>query len=207
MIAEVKLDPFYPIFDNADWLARLLPLGIKLTQLRIKDLKGEALYNEIKRGKQLCDAAGCQLIINDFWEQAIELGCDYIHLGQEDLKSADIAAIKAANIRLGISTHSRDELEHALSFSPDYIALGPVYPTILKHVEWDPQGLDRVNEWKQRIGSIPLVGIGGLNLERATAVLNAGADVAALVTDITLNANPEAQVKRWLALTAPYRYA
>ena len=198
------LDPFYPIFDNCDWLRRLLPLGIKLTQLRVKDESDEKTRDEIITAKSLCEKYNCQLIVNDYWEIAIELGCDYVHLGQEDLDGADIEALRNANIKVGISTHSDEELERALTFAPDYIALGPVYPTILKKMPWEPQGLDRVSEWKKRIGDIPLVGIGGLNLDRAEGVLNAGADVVALVTDITLNESPEAQVAHWLDKTRKF---
>lgn len=201
------LDPFYPVLDNSDWLERLVPLGIKLVQLRVKEMDEAATRAEIQRGKEICMAYDCQMIVNDYWQLAMELDCDYIHLGQEDLDHADIAAIKQANIRFGISTHSEDELERALSYSPDYIALGPVYPTILKEMPWQPQGLDRVSEWKAKIGGLPLVGIGGVNLERAPGILDAGADSVAMVTDITLNETPEQQVKRWLALTESYRVA
>ncbi|MEM7209990.1 MAG: thiamine phosphate synthase [Pseudomonadota bacterium] len=201
------LDPFYPIFDSSDWVTRLVPIGIKLMQLRIKDKADEALRSEIKKSKSVCDANHCQLIVNDYWQLAIDLGCDFIHLGQEDLDDADIDAIRASGIRIGISTHSETELERALKLSPDYIALGPVYPTILKKMPWDPQGLERVSQWKNRIGDIPLVGIGGLNLDRARGVLDAGADVVSLVTDITLNSDPETQVAKWLDVTRPYRGA
>lgn len=197
----MKLSPFYPIFDHTDWLQRLLPLGIKLVQLRVKDLEPQKLRGEIQTAKALTDAADCQLVVNDYWQLAIELGCSFVHLGQEDLHDADIEAIRAAGIKIGISTHSDQELERALAVEPDYIALGPVYPTILKKMPWQPQGLDKVSEWKQRIGDIPLVGIGGLNLDRAQGVLDAGADIVSVVTDITLNPDPEFRVRRWLELT------
>lgn len=200
-----KLDPFYPIVDSCDWLSRLLPLGIKLVQLRIKDKSESELRTAISSAKRLCVEHDCQLIVNDHWQLAITLGCDFIHLGQEDLDEADTRAIKQSGVRLGVSTHSHEELERAQALSPDYIALGPVYPTILKKMPWAPQGLDRVAEWKQRIGDTPLIGIGGINLDRAEAVLDAGADVVSVVTDITLNADPEAQVNRWLKLTEKYR--
>jgi thiamine-phosphate pyrophosphorylase len=197
----MKLDPFYPIFDSADWLERMLPLGVKLVQLRIKD-KGEAeIGREIARAKLLCDKAGCDLVINDYWHLAIEEGCDFLHLGQEDLDTADMAAIRSAGLRLGVSSHDEAELERALALAPDYIALGPVYPTILKAMRWDPQGLDRLGEWKRRLGDIPLVGIGGISLERAEGVFEAGADIVAAVTDITLNADPEARLRAWVAAT------
>ncbi len=200
-----KLDPFYPIFDSSEWLSRLLPKGIKLAQLRIKDCSESRLRKEIAAAKKLSEKWNCRLIINDYWQLAIELGCDYVHLGQEDLEKADIVAIKNAAISIGISTHSEAELDRAITLEPSYIALGPIYPTILKKMPWNPQGLKRVTHWKKRIGTVPLVGIGGLNLDRARDVLDAGADVVSLVTDITLNKDPEAQVARWIELTSVYR--
>lgn len=200
-----RLDPFYPIVDSNDWLQRLLPLGVRLVQLRIKDSSDDELRSEIAQARDSCAAQQCQLIINDYWQLAIELGCDYVHLGQEDLDRADIDAIKAHGLRFGVSTHSDDELSRALSLEPDYIALGPVYPTILKKMPWAPQGLERVREWKSRIGDITLVGIGGLTPERAEGVFAAGADVVSVVTDITLNQDPEARTTQWIELTARYR--
>lgn len=200
-----KLDPFYPIVDGCDWLRRLLPLGVKLVQLRVKDKSDDELLTEISTAQGLCGAHQCRLVVNDYWQFAIELGCDFIHLGQEDLDQADIDLIKRSGIRLGISTHSHDELARAMALAPDYIALGPVYPTILKKMPWAPQGHERVSEWKQRIGDTPLIGIGGINLERADGVFEAGADVVSVVTDISLNPNPEARTRRWIELTAKYR--
>lgn len=200
-----RLDPFYPIVDSCDWLSRLLPLGVRLVQLRIKDASEALLRQEIATAQALCARYACQLIVNDYWQLAMELGCDYIHLGQEDLDDADIAAIRRSGLFLGVSTHSDAELDRALSVTPDYIALGPVYPTILKQMPWAPQGLERVGEWKRQVGQIPLVGIGGISLERATGVLDAGADVVSVVTDITLNPDPEARTRRWIETTALYR--
>lgn len=204
-MTTVALDPFYPIVDDCTWLRRLLPLGVRLVQLRIKDRPDLELRAQISEAKTLCAQYRCQLIVNDYWKLAIEQGCDYIHLGQEDLDTAEVEAIHEAGIQIGISTHSDEELERALGFSPNYIALGPVYPTILKKMPWSPQGLQRVEEWKRRIGAIPLIGIGGLNLDRAEGVLDAGADVVSVVTDIALNEDPEAQTRRWIALTEKYR--
>ncbi|GAB4365851.1 MAG: thiamine phosphate synthase [Kiloniellaceae bacterium] len=197
----MTLDPFYPIVDSSDWLRRLLPSGIKLVQLRLKNLSDDNIRREVRVAKALCQAAGCQLILNDYWRTAIDAGCDYVHLGQEDLDGADLGAIRRAGIRLGVSTHDDGELERALALQPDYVALGPVYPTVLKQMKWAPQGLARVGEWKRRIGAIPLVAIGGLTVERAPAVLAAGADVVSVVTDITRNADPEARTRAWLAAT------
>ena len=195
------LDPFYPIFDSAAWLERLAPLGIRLVQLRVKDRPEPELRAEIRAAKAVCAAHGCRLIVNDYWRLAIEEGCDFIHLGQEDLDGADLGAIRAAGLKLGVSTHDEAELARALATEPDYVALGPVWPTILKRMRFGPQGLERVGAWKRRIGALPLVAIGGLTVERAPAALEAGADILSAVTDITLNPDPEARVKQWLAVT------
>jgi thiamine-phosphate pyrophosphorylase len=200
-----RLDPFYLIVDSAAWIERLLPHGVRLVQLRVKDQPDAVVHNEIARAKRLCDAAGAQLVVNDFWRAAIEIGCDYVHLGQEDLDAADLSAIRAAGIRLGVSTHDEAELERALALAPDYIALGPIYFTRLKSMRFAPQGLDRLAAWKARIGAIPLVGIGGITLERAPGVLESGADSAAVVTDITLDPNPEARAGAWAAATRRFQ--
>ena len=198
---SAKLDSFYPIFDNTDWLKRLLPLGIKLVQLRIKDIPEEQLRQEIRLAKQLCKAADCTLVINDYWQIAIEEQCEFIHIGQEDLDDADMAAIKHAGLKFGISTHDREELDRALAFEPDYIALGPVYPTILKKMKWHQQGVEKLTEWKQVMGDIPLIAIGGMTPERAEGAFHAGADCVAAVTNITLDDNPENKVTEWLNIT------
>ena len=194
------MEKFYLIVDSADWLERLLPAGVKLVQLRVKGLSEAALRREIVRARNLCAKAGATLIVNDYWREAIDLDCDYIHLGQEDLDGADMDAIRRARTRLGISTHSPEELERALGFAPDYIALGPVFPTTLKKMPWAPQGASRVREWRQRIGQIPLVAIGGLTVERAPDIYAAGADSIAVVSDVLAHATPESRIAAWLAL-------
>ncbi|WP_315925574.1 thiamine phosphate synthase [Mesorhizobium sp. SP-1A] len=201
----MKLDPFYLIVDSAAWVRRLVPLGVRLVQLRIKQMQDTELRAEIRAAKATCAHYGCQLIVNDHWRLAIEEGCDFVHLGQEDLAAADLAAIKRAGLKLGLSTHDHAELEIALAAKPDYMALGPVYPTILKKMKWAPQGLERVGEWKRRAAFLPLVAIGGLNPERLEGVFTAGADSAAVVTDITLSPDPEARTREWIGRTARWR--
>ncbi|TGV15084.1 thiamine phosphate synthase [Mesorhizobium sp. M8A.F.Ca.ET.173.01.1.1] len=201
----MKLDPFYLIVDSAASIERLVPLGVNLVQLRIKTMDEAGLRAEIRSAKALCARYRCQLIINDYWRLAIEEGCDFVHLGQEDLQAADLTRIRAAGVRLGLSTHDDIELETAIEAEPDYIALGPIYPTILKKMKWAPQGLERVSEWKRRVAPVPLVAIGGLNPDRLDGVFAAGADSAAVVTDITLNADPEARTREWMEKTDRWR--
>lgn len=197
----MTLDRFYPIFDSARWLERALPLGVRLVQLRIKDRPEAELRDEIARARDLCRAAGADLVVNDHWRLAIETGCTFVHLGQEDLDGADLAAIRRAGLRLGISTHDEAELDRALAAAPDYVALGPVYPTILKAMKWPAQGLDRLALWKRRIGRLPLVAIGGFTVERAAGAFAAGADVVSVVTDITRSPDPEARARAWVEAT------
>lgn len=201
----IKLDPFYLIVDSADWIEKLIPLGVKLVQLRMKNVPLEVLHQHIQRAKLVCKQFHCQLIINDYWKAAIEEKCDFIHLGQEDLVDANVEKIKKAGLKLGVSTHDASELNKALAVKPDYVALGPVYQTILKKMKWQPQGLEKVTRWEKLVGDLPLVAIGGLNPERAKAVLEAGADSAAVVTDIALNKTPEDRVKQWLEATQKWR--
>ncbi|TJZ94206.1 thiamine phosphate synthase [Paracoccus gahaiensis] len=196
------LPRFYPIFDDAAWLDRALPLGVRLVQLRLKDRAAHDLQGQIRRGLAICRDHGASLVVNDHWQLAIDEGADWLHLGQEDLDSADLPAIRRAGLRLGISTHDHAELDRALALAPDYVALGPVYPTILKQMKWHSQGLARVTEWKARVGDIPLIAIGGMSVDRAPGAFAAGADVVSAVTDITLNPDPEGRLRDWLAVTA-----
>ena len=194
----LKLNRVYPVVDSSVWVRRLGAVGVRLIQLRVKDRAEAEIRAEIREAKRLCVRAGAQLIVNDYWQAALAEGCDFVHLGQGDLDTADVPAIRKAGIRIGISTHSHEELERALALSPDYVALGPIYPTVLKVMPWKPQGLERITEWKQRVGDIPLVAIGGLTVERLPGVFAAGADSAAVVNDIVSNRDPEGRAREWL---------
>ena len=195
----MKLPRVYPIVDSAAWIARLAPQGVRLVQLRIKETPEAAVRAEILAARAYCSSAGVQLVVNDYWQLALASGCDFVHLGQGDLDGADVPALRRAGVRLGISTHDERELERALALRPAYVALGPVYPTLLKVMPWRPQGLARLGEWRRRIGALPLVAIGGLTPERLAGVYAAGADVAAVVTDIVRASDPEARMRHWLA--------
>jgi thiamine-phosphate pyrophosphorylase len=201
----MTLPHFYLIIDDAALLVRFLPEGLRLVQLRVKEATPLELRRQIRQARALCEGFDAQLVINDHWEAAIDEGCDFVHLGQEDLDTADVPALRRHEIRLGLSTHDEAELERALSLAPDYVALGPIYPTVLKAMNWAPQGLDRITDWKRRIGEMPLVAIGGLTPERGVAALAAGADSVAAVTDVLRNPDPPARLREWIAATATKR--
>ncbi len=192
----------YPIVESTAWVARLLPCGARLIQLRIKE-RPATLRAEIRAARALCLGAGAQLVVNDHWQVALEEDCDFVHLGQGDLDTADVPALRRAGVRLGLSTHDEAELERALALEPEYLALGPIYPTVLKAMAFAPQGLERIGQWKRRIGLRPLVAIGGLTLERLPGVFAAGADCAAVVSDIVRNSDPEARMRAWVGAGAP----
>ncbi|UDL95020.1 thiamine phosphate synthase [Lichenihabitans sp. PAMC28606] len=197
----MMLDRFYPVVGDAEWVRRVLAAGARLVQLRIKHQDTEQQVVQARQARDLCAAAGATLVLNDFWELAITEGIGVVHLGQGDLVDADLAALHRAGIKVGLSTHDDDELDRALSARPDYVALGPIYPTTLKVMPWAPQGLDRIGIWKQRIGSVPLVAIGGITLDRVAPVLMAGADSVAVVTDVVKADDPEGRIKAWVAAT------
>lgn len=195
------IDVFYPILPSSDWIRRLVPLGLATVQLRLKDAAAAEIDRQIAEAREVCAAHRCQLVVNDYWQAALDLGCDYVHLGQEDLAAADVPALKQAGVRIGISTHSEAELAIALAAEPDYVALGPIYETKLKVMKWAPQGLARVGDWKRRLGGRPLVAIGGITPERAPGVVAAGADSVAVITDFMTAPDPRVRIQEWLELT------
>jgi len=170
-------------------------------QLRAKNLDDADALALIRDALGITRGTTTRLVVNDYWRAAIDAKAEHLHLGQEDLADADVAAIRRAGLTLGLSTHDGDELDTALSQKPDYIALGPIFPTTLKVMRFGPQGVPRVGEWKKRVGKTPLVAIGGIKLEQAADIFAAGADSIAVVSDVTQNADPDARVRAWLKAT------
>ncbi|AXT33533.1 thiamine phosphate synthase [Phaeobacter sp. LSS9] len=196
------MERFYLIVGHVSQLELLVPHGVRLVQLRLKGLPEQEIRRQIARARDFCAVHGAQLVVNDHWQAALDLNCRSVHLGQEDMDSADFAALRRKGVQFGLSTHDEAELERALAFEPDYIALGPVYETLLKKMKWAPQGLDRLRRWKEMAGDTPLVAIGGLTPERLPGVFAAGADSAAVVTDIQQAPDPEARTREWIKACA-----
>lgn len=192
-------DRFYPIVDTVAWIERLAKLGVRTVQLRAKDLDASAARAIVRDALKAVEGTKCEVVVNDYWQAAISEGADHVHLGQEDIETADTSTIKKAGLTLGISTHDHDELEIALRHKPDYVALGPIYETTLKKMPFAPQGYARITEWKKLIGKIPLIAIGGIKLEHAHDIFAAGADSIAVVSDVTQNQDPDRRVRDWLA--------
>ena len=194
------LPRFYPIVDSVALVNDLAGVGAPLIQLRLKHADEDLLRRQIGAALAACQRHGARLVVNDHWELAIELGAAFVHLGQQDLAGADLVALRRHGIHLGVSTHDYSELAFALTARPDYLALGPIWPTTLKPMPWPPQGLERIGLWRRAIGPLPLVAIGGITLERAAACLAAGADAVAMVSDITCHPDPPRRARAWLDL-------
>jgi thiamine-phosphate pyrophosphorylase len=195
-------DRFYPVVDSLAWVERLAAAGVGTIQLRVKNLSHKEATALVRAALDATAGRRARLVVNDWWRAAIEAGAAHVHLGHGDLAEADVPAIRRAGLTLGLSTHDDAELETALRQDPDYVALGPIYPTTLKLMRFAPQGLERITLWKRRIGNVPLVAIGGITLERAPCVYAAGADSISVVSDVTQNADPDARVRAWLGQAA-----
>jgi hydroxymethylpyrimidine kinase / phosphomethylpyrimidine kinase / thiamine-phosphate diphosphorylase len=201
---------FYPVVHSADWVERLLTWGVRTVQLRIKagDMPCSQLRREIGRavrlGAQYPDA---QVFINDHWRDALELKAYGVHLGQEDLAQADLPALQAAGLRLGVSSHTPLEMAFAHAVQPSYVALGPVYPTTLKAMHYDSVGLAQLERWTRWYHPrYPVVAIGGISLARAAEVWKCGVDGLAVVSAVTAAAQPEAAVRQFLSLCRAATY-
>ena len=185
----------YAVVDSSAWVQRVLKAGVRTVQLRIKDPKQPCLKAEIQSSIEAARAAGAQIFINDHWELAIELGAYGVHLGQEDLATADLAAIARAGLRLGVSTHSVWEVCRAWGIKPSYVACGPVHPTRAKAMPWLAQGNENLAYWCHLL-PLPVVAIAGMNAERALQAAQCSAAGVAVISAITDAADPEAEIER-----------
>ncbi len=188
---------FYPVVPDVDWVLRLLEWGVCTIQLRIKNIEGAVLRMQIREAVQAArEVPGTQLFINDHWREALEAGAYGVHLGQDDVHTADLAALQAAGLRLGLSTHTPAEMVRAHALRPSYVALGPVFPTTLKAMPYRPLGLERLAMWRQWLTPrYPVVAIGGISLEHMPGVRATGVSGAAVVSAVTQAENPRVAVR------------
>lgn len=193
----------YPVVETVEWIARLLECGVRTIQLRIKDRQDDEVEQQIADAIALGKRYHARLFINDYWRLAIKHQAYGVHLGQEDLNVANLDAIHAAGLRLGLSTHDDAELDRALAEQPSYIALGHVFPTQTKAMPSAPQGLEELARHVQRLQGISTVAIGGISLARAPAVLATGVGSIAVVSAITQADDWQAATRQLLALAEP----
>ena len=196
---------FYPVVPDAAWVQRLLGWGVRTIQLRIKaaDHTPAEIEREVRAAVEAGRAVpGAQVFINDHWQLALQAGAYGVHLGQEDLSmaEADLRALRNAGLRLGLSTHTPAELARAHAVQPSYLAIGPIYPTTLKVMPYEPVGLARLKDWALQAAPYPVVAIGGISLERLPGVMACGVDGVAVVSAVTLAADPQQAALQGLAL-------
>jgi thiamine-phosphate pyrophosphorylase len=196
---------FYPVVPDAAWVQRLLGWGVRTVQLRIKAVDNTPA--EIEQQVRAAVAAGravpgAQVFINDHWQLALAAGAYGVHLGQEDLDTADLNGLRIAGLRLGLSTHTLAELARARAVQPSYLAIGPIYPTTLKVMPYEPVGLMRLKDWAAQAAPYPVVAIGGISLARMPGVMACGVDGAAVVSAVTLAADPQQAALTGLQLAA-----
>jgi thiamine-phosphate pyrophosphorylase/hydroxymethylpyrimidine kinase/phosphomethylpyrimidine kinase/thiamine-phosphate diphosphorylase len=196
---------FYPVAPDAAWVQRLLGWGVRTVQLRIK--AADHTPAEIEQQVRAAIAAGravpgAQVFINDHWQLALAAGAYGVHLGQQDLDSADLGALRHAGLRLGLSTHTPVELARARAAQPSYLAIGPIYPTTLKVMPYEPVGLARLKDWSTQAAPYPVVAIGGISLALMPGVMACGVDGVAVVSAVTLAADPEQAALAGLQLAA-----
>ena len=191
----------YPVIDSVDWLKKLLPMGLEIIQLRLKNRTDSELSNQIQQAVKLAKAyPKTRLFINDHWQLAIKHGAYGVHLGQQDIQDADLRVIRKSGLRLGISTHGSYEFILAEQAQPSYLAIGAVFETQTKDMTGQIQGVNNLKQLVDLNGTIPLIAIGGITLDNATPVIKTGVNSIAVVTAITQASNPEKVVKTFQRL-------
>ena len=193
----------YAVLPNALWIARMAKAGVPTVQLRFKSDDKAAVAKEVAASVKATQGTNTLLFINDHWEEAIAAGAYGVHLGQEDMQEAPLEKIRSAGLRLGLSTHGYKEMLLADRYSPSYIALGAVFPTTLKRMVTEPQGLGRLERYAQLMQNYPLVAIGGIDIERLPAVVKTGVGSVAVVRAITESESPEATATAFQQVIRP----
>ncbi|MET0544175.1 MAG: thiamine phosphate synthase [Variovorax sp.] len=187
----------YAVLPDAAWVGRMARAGVPTVQLRFKSDDADAVAREVRAAVDAVAGTSALLFINDHWQAAIDAGAYGVHLGQEDIAEADLGAIRAAGLRLGLSTHGYAEMLRADAASPSYIAMGAVFPTTLKRMETAPQGTARLQAYARLLHDYPLVAIGGIDLARLPEVLKSGVGSVAVVRALVAAASPEDEVARF----------
>ncbi len=185
----------YAVLPDAAWVGRMARAGVPTVQLRFKSDDAAAVAKEVQAAVEAVKGTEALLFINDHWQAAIAAGAYGVHLGQEDLDTADLKAIRQAGLRLGLSTHGYAEMCRADFHAPSYIAMGAVFPTTLKRMRTAAQGTGRLAAYARVLRHYPLVAIGGIDASRLPEVMASGVGSAAVVRALVAAADPEAEAR------------
>ena len=178
--------------------ATMLDAGARVLQLRLKDLPARDFLAGARTIAALCRARGAVLIVNDRVDIAMLAGADGVHLGQEDLPLEAARRVAGAGMIIGISTHTIEQARAAENGGADYIGFGPMYSGGLKHIRAG-QGLEKLRSVRAAV-KIPIVAIGGITEVTVPEILAAGADAAAIISDVLAAPDVGAKVRAILAL-------
>ena len=192
----------YAVLPTALWVGRMARAGVPTVQLRFKSEDPAAVQREVQAAVDAVRGTSSLLFINDHWREAIAAGAYGVHLGQEDMEIADFAAIRAAGLRLGLSSHGYAEMVRADALSPSYIAMGAVFPTTLKRMATAPQGPGRLAAYARLMRDYPGVAIGGISAAELPAIKATGVGSLAVVRASTGESDPEAAAARLMAAWA-----
>jgi len=181
----------YPLTDrylsqlsHAEQVSQLARQGARLVQLREKLLSPAEFYSEAAAALRVARDLGVKLIVNDRVDIALALKADGVHLGQDDLPPEAARRILGETAIIGVSTHNAEQARLAMNMPVDYVAVGPIFATSTKENAESPLGLLELRRIRQAIGEMPLVAIGGITSDNSQAVIDAGADAVALISDI-----------------------
>jgi thiamine-phosphate pyrophosphorylase len=164
-------------------IAELALGGARLVQFRAKGLTDRLLFEQSVEAVAGAREAGVPLVLNDRPDIALIIGADGVHVGQEDLPPEECRRLLGADAIVGVSTHNREELRAAVDAPVDYVAVGPVFPTVTKQATAPVVGLDFLR-LARGITSKPLVAIGGITRANVAEVASAGADGVAVISDL-----------------------
>lgn len=191
----------YPVVDDCSKLEPLYEAGVTTAQLRVKNKSLDEIERQVKVAIEVSKRFNARIFINDYWKLAIKYDAYGIHLGQEDILEADIKAIYQAGIRLGISTHTTDEIKIALDIEPSYVAIGPIFETTSKKMVYTPVGLEDLKRWSKAV-DYPIVAIAGIAIHNIKEVIETNcADGIAMIGGV-LDENEEVDREKVKALLA-----
>ena len=199
--------PLYAILDPSQTegrpcssvLQELLNAGARIIQLRAKEMAAREFLDLAREARTLSRARGCLFIVNDRADIALAAEADGVHLGQEDLPLYVARRLLGTDKIIGISTHDLEQAREAEQGGADYIGFGPIFGTATKDTGYSARGLTMLKEIRQAV-KIPIVAIGGINENNVAQVWQAGADSAAIISDLMRAGDVTEKVKRILAL-------
>ena len=200
--------PLYAILDAGQTKDRsltnilrdLLKGGAQLVQLRAKELTSSEFFSAAKEACRIAHEAGAIFIVNDRADIALACRADGVHLGQEDLPPAAARKILGKDKLIGVSTHNLAQAKEAERDGADYIGFGPIFGTTSKDTGYSPRGLEMLREVRKAV-KIPIVAIGGITEKNVGKVWKAGADSAAIISDLMGAEDTTAKVRKILALS------